>query len=398
MTLPDDTTAQPPAPDERWPGWAVDLLIAELGAAALSGALLAAIPAGVLAAAFATWAKALAPAPGWEPGVEVPDMGGGVSQPRGPSPKLGGVKPTSSDPKPDVRAWLTEQVPTDYLTAELEPALRDIADEGTLAGRRSAQAVIDAKLDGLDLDNPAVVVSVNWDGWKPGHPEAARKILSADGVEVHWRDLLARDGITIESIAEGRLDEIAIVLADGLERGASPDEIATALRGVLDDSVWARKVAVTETNRALSAATLDEYAESGVDGKSWMTAFDQRVCKICKRNEDEGAIPLDAEFPSGQLHPPGHPWCRCGLLPEFDLADIVKAVRGDSNGLKQFWTRGEGLPKWIGSPHPWTSLYHHLRKHIKSDALAKRTAARWFHDTTGMWPGERKGNNPVGPG
>lgn len=66
--------------------------------------------------------------------------------------------------------------------------------------------------------------------------------------------------------------------------------------------------------------------------------------------------------------------------------------------LKAYWTKGEGLAKWASSPHPWTALYRHLLKYIKNPAKAKRTAAAWFKARFGIWPGERKGRNPVGPG
>jgi hypothetical protein len=53
----------------------------------------------------------------------------------------------------------------------------------------------------------------------------------------------------------------------------------------------------------------------------------------------------------------------------------------------------------MGKPHPWTALYRHLLRHMGGNVdLAKRTASQWFHDATGMWPGERKGKNPVGKG
>lgn len=53
--------------------------------------------------------------------------------------------------------------------------------------------------------------------------------------------------------------------------------------------------------------------------------------------------------------------------------------------------------KWAGDPHPWTALYHHLLKYLPAE-IAKRTAAQWFHDVKGYWPGDQKGKNPVGPG
>lgn len=67
------------------------------------------------------------------------------------------------------------------------------------------------------------------------------------------------------------------------------------------------------------------------------------------------------------------------------------------NKLKAYWTRGEGLARWAEDPHPWTALFHHLSKYMEPE-LAKRTAAQWFHDVKGYWPGDQKGKNPVGPG
>lgn len=66
--------------------------------------------------------------------------------------------------------------------------------------------------------------------------------------------------------------------------------------------------------------------------------------------------------------------------------------------LHAYWTRGEGLARWINSPHPWTALYRGLLEYIHDPDEAKRTASQWFHDATGMWSGERQGKNPVGPG
>jgi len=55
--------------------------------------------------------------------------------------------------------------------------------------------------------------------------------------------------------------------------------------------------------------------------------------------------------------------------------------------LHKYWTAGPGLAKWRNDPHPWTALYHHLLKYIKDPDFAKRTAASWFHEVMGIWPG-----------
>lgn len=66
--------------------------------------------------------------------------------------------------------------------------------------------------------------------------------------------------------------------------------------------------------------------------------------------------------------------------------------------LKHYWTRDpEGLAKWATHPHPWTALRNHLVKFVGPER-ADRIASQWFKIVFGIWPGERKGDNPVGPG
>lgn len=71
---------------------------------------------------------------------------------------------------------------------------------------------------------------------------------------------------------------------------------------------------------------------------------------------------------------------------------------GNSEQLHRYWVAGPGLAKWADDPHPWTALYHHLIKYIHDPDGAKRTAAQWFHEVKGYWPGDQKGKNPAGPG
>jgi hypothetical protein len=58
----------------------------------------------------------------------------------------------------------------------------------------------------------------------------------------------------------------------------------------------------------------------------------------------------------------------------------------DAERLHDYWTKGEGLAKWAPTDDPFTELYHHLLKYLPDDE-AKRTAANWFHDVFGFWPG-----------
>lgn len=54
----------------------------------------------------------------------------------------------------------------------------------------------------------------------------------------------------------------------------------------------------------------------------------------------------------------------------------------DALRLKRYWTVGEGRAKW----DTWRELRDHLAQFMDIDK-AKRTAAQWFHDVKGYWPG-----------
>lgn len=75
---------------------------------------------------------------------------------------------------------------------------------------------------------------------------------------------------------------------------------------------------------------------------------------------------------------------------------------GNADALHRYWTVGKGRARW----NTWTELYHHLLKYLPTER-AKRTAAEWFHEVMGFWPGAdinrvRHGKPPrgnkVGPG
>lgn len=366
LTKAADPKAQPasgevvPPPDSRWPAWAVDTALAATIAASLSSAMTTFLP---LADQFTEWAT----------------HAEGISE-------------------ASVLGWLRSQGVD--MTPTIGPIVRAAIVEGYAVGARSAQAVL-AQGDVRD----GVTVSVDWGGWRPGNTAAARKVLSDDGMNVGLQQLLSDVDVRISSIASNRLDEVAAVLADGLEAGKTPQEIATGLRGILNDPNWALLTAWTETNRAQSAAALDSYRLADVDAKEWFTANDQRVCALCEANEAQGAIGLDEAFTSGEQHPPAHPRCRCAVVPSYAEPDAEKSARavatgheGDAERLHEYWTRGKGLARWISSPHPWTKLFHLLLPHIKNVEKAKRTASQWYHDATGHWVGESKGKNPIGRG
>lgn len=77
---------------------------------------------------------------------------------------------------------------------------------------------------------------------------------------------------------------------------------------------------------------------------------------------------------------------------EATPSDVAATAR-----LKAYWATGEGRQKWINSPTPWRTLVALLSKYVTPN-VAKGLASNIFHDATGIWPGERKGDDPLGPG
>lgn len=69
-------------------------------------------------------------------------------------------------------------------------------------------------------------------------------------------------------------------------------------------------IANTEANQAMSSAQQAFLTENGFKTKQWVGAG-PNTCPYCQQNEDDGPIPLDETFSTGDLHPPGHPGCEC---------------------------------------------------------------------------------------
>lgn len=261
----------PPPGLRRWPGWDMDLTVARHWATRIVRALTGALGIDALIQAWRQATAMYRPGDAWTP---------------------------------NARAWLATQ--DVHLSGPLRQVLRDLYTEGYLVGDRAAQATLTG----------TVTAHVDWGGWRPGDSQAARLILSADGRDVGLTRLLEQAQVVVSSIADTRMDEVAAVLADGLEQGRPPAEIGRALRGIVADPDRAYLIAVTETNRAVSAATLDRYRDANVAAKSWMTALDDRTCQICNGNQDDGPVPLSGVFSSGDQQPPSHPSCRCVLMPD----------------------------------------------------------------------------------
>lgn len=122
-------------------------------------------------------------------------------------------------------------------------------------------------------------------------------------------------------ITEATRDMMRADITQSLNEGWSNDVLASKLAenyGFSDKR--AMVIARTETIRASNAGALASYNAAGVTEKEWTTADDDRVSEDCEANGEQGPIPIDDNFDSGDDAPPAHPNCRCVIVPIVHFA------------------------------------------------------------------------------
>ncbi|MFC8676681.1 phage minor head protein [Streptomyces griseorubiginosus] len=267
-----------------WPGWQADVRVAAYWKPRIIKAMQGAVDAKGLAERWIAQRGITAKAD--EPSLDGVQSAGGDDGHR--------------EPWHDAIGWLTAQ---GISLVQALLIIREVQTDGYVIGERSATSVL------------AGHSTVDWSKWTPGDPDAARLVRPTGAVN-GLQTLLDDAGLIIRNVAANRMDRLAKVLSDALARGDSADATALSIEHLLTDPAWAERIAVTEIARAVSAASLFTYQANGIRQKSWLTAVDQRVCPVCLTNESAGAIPIGQQFPSGHAYPPGHPSCRCALMPE----------------------------------------------------------------------------------
>ncbi len=121
----------------------------------------------------------------------------------------------------------------------------------------------------------------------------------------------------VYSISEATREGLRSLTENAILEGQGAAELKEK---ILDSYFFSEKRAETIARTELAFAhvqgSLGIWKEWGnVGGKSSILADTHPAPDECDENEDVGIIPLDAEFPSGDLAPPYHPNCLCGLLP-----------------------------------------------------------------------------------
>lgn len=183
----------------------------------------------------------------------------------------------------------------------LEDVLKDVYGDGYLLGNDVARELLTGE------------ATFDWDTWKPGDSQAADLVRDSGGL----RDLLDRTDVTIKGLNETSLDRLGSALANALDQGLTGRETAALIRDTIASPERALTIAVTETRRAASVASMEAYQLAGVTQVEWLIAEGDE-CEDCAANNDESPIPMGDAFPSGDTEPPAHPNCRCAVSPVIE--------------------------------------------------------------------------------
>jgi len=140
--------------------------------------------------------------------------------------------------------------------------------------------------------------------------------------------LLQNGADMVTAIDDTTRSQMNTVLEESMKNGWSYDETAEAIQSKFDGFAGAKPqqhiqsrahlVAVTENAGAFGEGNLEatrQLQEAGLPMvKYWSNTGDSKVSDGCKGNTDAGWIPKKQTFPSGHMHSPRFPSCRCATL------------------------------------------------------------------------------------
>lgn len=107
-------------------------------------------------------------------------------------------------------------------------------------------------------------------------------------------------------------------LAAGLDAGEDETALADRVSEVFRDLKGPVAESATEASllRIYELGTHDAWQHAGVGTRIWVLGEESRCPENrCRANADEGPVPLDRPFASGDVVPPAHGGCSCTLAP-----------------------------------------------------------------------------------
>lgn len=174
---------------------------------------------------------------------------------------------------------------------------------------------------------------IDWDNWKPGD-KASAVILRKPKA---YSRLLERTGVIMNEMKRTTFQDIGTSLADAVELGLDAVKASRLIAKHVASPSRALTIAITEQNRAMTAATIQRYKQAEINKVEWEVSD---PCPKCAMNANQ-VREIGQPFDSGSIQPPAHPHCRCVLLPVIPGAE-------DDNGIDG--SVGEGPT--LGVPTP----------------------------------------------
>lgn len=136
------------------------------------------------------------------------------------------------------------------------------------------------------------------------------------------------------------------------EKGLFASELSRKVETMRKKLTRQRRNTIAQTlqHLAISRANQIEALEQGQKFKVWITVGDAQVSDTDETNQAAGWISIDAPFPSGDIHPPSRPDCRCevayrtGAPDELDIEQVAEIVRRQAEAKASIIPDGPGPP------------------------------------------------------
>ena len=124
------------------------------------------------------------------------------------------------------------------------------------------------------------------------------------------------DGSPYKGLDNQTGQQVLNILKNGLQSGIGTKEIAKNLTKKIPEISKNRATLITETetSKALQTARFVEDKNEGAKWKKWSTVRDKLVRDSHTKNMNQGWIPFDKYFSSGEVTSGTAPRCRCDVL------------------------------------------------------------------------------------
>jgi hypothetical protein len=200
------------------------------------------------------------------------------------------------------------------LARALKRVLGDEQNEVLDSLRRLGPAAADGVLPGADAQLAGYRdAAVPWlqQAMRAGAGFVSDPEIATNGGAVPGVDAPAR------ALAVELVDPLRARLTRALAAGADADDPSVAAESLRSTyRQWkVQQVEDCARHHVLAAFSLGAYAAAPPAATLQWVVDDDGHCPDCDDNALAGPTPKGQAFPTGQLHPPAHPGCRCLLVP-----------------------------------------------------------------------------------